>query len=284
MTDNGSSNRTNYHSHCSFCDGHAPIASFVEEAIRQGFVSYGISSHAPLPFPTRWTMNHEQMPDYLAEITRLKSLYSDQIELYAGLEIDYLNETSNPASPYFQELPLDYRIGSVHMLQASSGEYVDIDTRPEQFAENLHTYFDNNLRQLTTAYFEKQIRMVQGGGFDFVGHADKMLDNARYCQADITEQGWCKDLIRTYFEQIAAQAIPVEINTKKYLRAGIFFPDRRYFSLLKELHIPVLVNSDAHFPATISSGRPEALQALQEAGINTVLQLQQGVWQEVGIR
>ena len=45
-------NRTNYHSHCSFCDGKAPMEEFIKEAIRQGFSAYGISSHAPLPFAT----------------------------------------------------------------------------------------------------------------------------------------------------------------------------------------------------------------------------------------
>jgi histidinol-phosphate phosphatase (EC 3.1.3.15) len=28
----------------------APMKEFVVEAVRQGFTSYGISSHAPLPF------------------------------------------------------------------------------------------------------------------------------------------------------------------------------------------------------------------------------------------
>ena len=36
-----------------------------------------------------------------------------QLEIYAGLEIDYLDETYNASIPYFQELPLDYRIGSI---------------------------------------------------------------------------------------------------------------------------------------------------------------------------
>ena len=42
-------NLTNYHSHCSFCDGQAPAEEFVKSAISAGFTAYGISSHAPLP-------------------------------------------------------------------------------------------------------------------------------------------------------------------------------------------------------------------------------------------
>ena len=159
MTTDRPNNRTNYHSHCSFCDGKAPMEDFVEEAVRQGFAAYGISSHAPLPFPARWTLEAERMAAYLAEIDRLKAAYADRIELYAGLEIDYLNEQSNPASDYFQKLPLDYRIGSVHLIE-SRGKYVDIDTDAETFAENLRLHFGDDLRKLVTDYFDKLMRMV----------------------------------------------------------------------------------------------------------------------------
>ena len=32
------------------------------------------------------------------------------------MEIDYLNDDWGPANDYFQSLPLDYRIGSVHFI------------------------------------------------------------------------------------------------------------------------------------------------------------------------
>ena len=121
-------NLTNYHSHTSFCDGKAPMEAFIAEAVRQGFTSYGVSSHAPLPFRTRWTIDdREQTGLYLQEFARLKRLYGDRIELYVGLEIDYMDEDQQPANDYFQSLPLDYRIGSVHLLHSTQGEIVDID-------------------------------------------------------------------------------------------------------------------------------------------------------------
>ena len=64
-------------------------------------------------------MSKEDMPEYLQEIERLKHKYKDQIEIYVALEIDYLDETYNASLPYFRELPLDYRIGSIHFLPAS---------------------------------------------------------------------------------------------------------------------------------------------------------------------
>lgn len=276
-------NLTNYHSHCSFCDGRAPLEEFIKEAIRQGFTSYGVSSHAPLPFPTRWTMDKENVPAYLEEIKKLKQKYSSDIELYAGMEIDYLNEESNPSIAYFCELPLDYRIGSVHMLESLDGEVIDIDVTKERFSELLPLYFGNDLKALVNTYYDKLMRMVELGGFEIVGHADKMSYNAIYCQPDLLVQDWYDKRIHEYFALIAEKGLMVEINTKAYETTGTFFPNIKYFPLLKALRIPVLVNSDAHFPEKINSGRRHALQALRAMGITSVMELYQGKWREVEI-
>ena len=126
-------NLTNYHSHSLYCDGRAGMEDFVRFALSEGFTSYGFSSHAPLPFSTAWTMEWDIMDDYLSEFHRLKEKYAGRIELYIGLEIDYLNEASNPSIARFRELPLDYRIGSVHLLYTDQGEVVDVDETADTF-------------------------------------------------------------------------------------------------------------------------------------------------------
>ena len=60
-------NLTNYHSHCLYCDGRANMEDFIRFAISEGFSSYGISSHAPLPFSTAWTMEWDRMEDWGGE-------------------------------------------------------------------------------------------------------------------------------------------------------------------------------------------------------------------------
>lgn len=100
--------QSNYHSHCTFCDGRSHPEDFVRFALSHGFRAYGFSSHSPLPFETNWNMSKDEMPAYLAEIQRLKEKYDGRIELYAGLEIDYLDTTYNASIPYFRELPLIY--------------------------------------------------------------------------------------------------------------------------------------------------------------------------------
>lgn len=276
-------NLTNYHSHCSFCDGRAPLEEFVKEAIRQGFYSYGVSSHAPLPFPTQWTMEWEQMEAYLDEFKNLRQKYADEIELYVGLEIDYLNEESNPSVARFTELPLDYRIGSVHLLYDAAGEVVDIDCSPAVFKERVDRHFNGDVLRVIRMYFDRLFRMVELGGFDILGHADKMHYNASYYHPGLLDEPWYEALMKDYFSLVASRGYLVEINTKAYDSLGTFYPNSRYWELMKEYQIKVLVNSDAHYPERINAGRMEALRLLQAKGFATVAELHQGSWREVPI-
>ena len=177
------------------------------------------------------------------------------------------------------------RIGQLEELTAATDDdgIVDIDTSPERFAEMLSGRFGGDLRRLTTAYFDKLIRMVEAGGFDFVGHVDKISYNAERCEPGITSRGWYRDKARECFERIAARGLMVEINTKKYNACGVFFPNREHFGLLRELRIPVLVNSDAHRPELIDDGRHEAMAALREAGIREVIERVGNRWVPVEI-
>lgn len=276
-------NLTNFHSHCSFCDGRAPMEDFVKAAIEAGFSAYGISSHAPLPFETRWSLTTGRLLQYLEEFRRLKQKYAGQIELYAGLEIDYLNEAWNPAHTFFQGLLLDYRIGSVHLIYTEEGEIVDVDTNPENFRLLLHQYFEGDLERLVRLYYRATTRLVEGGGIDFIGHIDKVWFNAEYCKPGVTQEEWYKQIREDLFRLVAEKGIRIEVNTKAFLTKGCFFPGKQHFALIRQLGIPVVVNSDAHFPHLVNAGRREALEALKEVGFQTVSELHEGKWKEVEI-
>lgn len=276
-------NLTNYHSHSLYCDGRAGMEDFVRFALSEGFTSYGFSSHAPLPFSTAWTMEWDRMDDYLSEFRRLKARYAGSIELYVGLEIDYLNEESNPSVRRFRELPLDYRIGSVHLLYNDRGEVVDVDVPADTFRKVVDGHFGGDLERVVHLYYKRLTRMLELGGFDIVGHADKMHYNASCYRPGLLDEPWYNELVHTYFSEIAGRGYQVEINTKSYHELGTFYPNERYFSLLHDWGIRVQVNSDSHYPERINNGRPEALRALKRAGYETVMELHGGKWKETPI-
>lgn len=276
-------NKTNYHSHCSYCDGKAPMEEFVKCAVESGFTSYGISSHSPLPFYASWVLDSSAVHDYINDIEKLKRKYKGIIEVYAGMEIDYIDDGFNPASEYFQNMPLDYRIGSIHFIKTPKGDYMDIDTAPEIFQENLQKYYGGDLRKLTVDYYAASRRMVELGGFDFIGHCDKISLNAEHCSPGITKEQWYRKLITEYFELIASKGVMVEINTKRFTMKGCFFPAEEHFRAMFEMGIPVLVNSDSHRTHLINDQRDTALARIKAAGYTLVRELSGGKWIDVPI-
>ena len=92
------------------------MEEFVKLAICKGIISYGFSSHAPLPFSTKWAMKEEAFAAYLSEFERLKTVYGSEIELYFGLEVDFIPNCSDIDSKFFKDKSFDYLIGSIHYL------------------------------------------------------------------------------------------------------------------------------------------------------------------------
>ncbi|OAV73074.1 histidinol-phosphatase [Bacteroidales bacterium Barb6] len=278
---------SNYHSHSTFCDGRGTPEEFLRFALSNGFRAYGFSSHSPLPFETFWNMSKSDMPEYLAETERLKGKYGHRLEVYAGLEIDYLDGAYNPSIPYFQELPLDYRIGSVHFLPLSEvlteSNMVCIDGGFTGFDRAVEEYFGGNVRRLVERYYSSVQRMVATGGFDVVGHIDKVCMNGQLCHGFSFDAGWYRKAFADSLALVAEKGLMVEINTKNMLPKRQTYPRIQFYPLLREMKIPVLVSSDCHIPHLVNDGRAEALALLREAGFRSVRELVGGTWQDVGI-
>ena len=256
-------NLYNFHAHTLYCDGHAPMEDFVKEAIGQGFTHFGFSPHSPLQFESSCNMSRASVPQYLDEISRLKELYGSKLHIYTSMEIDYTDELG-PSSPYFDELPLDYRIGSVHFIPSflNPAEYVDIDGRPEWFIEKMHTYFHDDIEAVVRSFYAQSLKMVEKGGFDVIGHFDKIGFNAEAFKKGVTAEVWYDKLVLQLFDAIMDYHYVIEVNTKAWEQRGRFYPDVKFFGLLKKYDSTVLVNSDAHYPERINSGRFKALQLL----------------------
>jgi histidinol-phosphatase (PHP family) len=255
---------SNFHSHCTFCDGHSEPEEFVKAAIDAGFVAYGFSSHSPLPFKTFWNMDAEKMPLYIAEINRLKQKYSNRIKIYLGLEIDYLDDTYNASIEYFRQLPLDYRIGSLHFMPCggplTEANMSCIDGPYSDFETDVNEHFGGSIRRMTEKFFANSMRMVEAGGFDIVGHIDKIyMNGSRHPDFDINAEWYQKPFLKL-LDLVAEKGLTVEINTKYMQRYGWTFPHVDAYKELKRRNIPVMVNSDCHYTSLVNDGRDAAME------------------------
>ena len=254
----------NLHTHTQYCDGHAPIEEFVTEAIALGFTHLGFTPHSPVSVDSPVNMTREQVQEYFDEMERLRRAYGDRINLYTSMEIDYVGVGDGPASDYFLQLPLDYRIGSVHFIPALNNpdEMVDIDGKFPGFKERMGKHFDGDIEYVVKTFYSQMMAMVDEGGFEIVGHMDKIGFNASQYRDGIDEEPWYDKLVIDLFENIMDHHLVIEINTKAWLQRNRYYPNLKYFSMLKRFNAPVVVNSDAHYPTLLNSGRLEAIKLL----------------------
>ena len=254
----------NLHTHTQFCDGHASMEEFVVEAVAQGFTHLGFTPHSPISVESPCNMTKDDVAIYLNEMMRLRKAYDDRIQLYTAMEIDYVSVGDGPASDYFKSLPLDYRIGSVHFIPAidNPSEMVDIDGKFPAFKARMGHYFNNDIEYVVRTFFSQMMAMVEEGGFDIVGHMDKIGFNASQYLDGIDEEPWYDKLVIDLFENIMDHHLTIEINTKAWLQRNRFYPNLKYFGMLKRFNAPVVVNSDAHYPTLLNNGRLEAIKLL----------------------
>lgn len=268
----------NLHSHTQFCDGRAPMAVMAEAAAACGMTLWGFSPHSPLPNvaeqfgpqtvaqrfnrPSPCNMRADSVPAYLAEATRLRDEYDGRMRILTSMEIDFLGDEWGPHTNYFQQLPLDYRIGSVHFVPTQQGLLVDCDGSADGFRRNLAEYYRNDLRYVVEKYFGQQLKMLEHGGFDLLAHCDKIAANASAIQPDIEEHGWYQALLNEVFDRARDAGVLLEINTKSLDDRGRFFPHSRWWPRLAAAGHRLVIDSDAHRPERVNAGRPEALTLL----------------------
>lgn len=257
-----STDKYNFHSHTQFCDGRVPMAEMAAAAVGEGFLHWGFSPHSPIPIPSPCNMRREDTAAYFAEIDRLREEYAGRIELYAGMEIDYLGSSWGPADAYFRDLSLDYRIGSVHFIPGGEN-FIDVDGSPESFMKKMGIYFDNDIRRVVNAYYDSLCEMIQAGGFDIVGHLDKIGYNASCFSPGIEEETWYRNRVNEAVDLVIEKRLIAELNTKAWHTASRVFPKECFLPRLVEAGIPIIVSSDAHYPDRVNAGRLEGIALIQ---------------------
>ena len=258
-----STRQYNFHSHTQFCDGRADMQTMAEAAVACGMRHYGFSPHSPLPIESSCNMSQESVGDFLAEVKRIQSLPElASCRFYAAMEVDYLGEQWGPAIEYFQALPLDYRIGSVHFIPSQDGEYIDIDGSSERFTQRLKDNFRNDIEYVVHTFYAQTLSMINAGGFDIIGHFDKIAHNASASVKGIVESSFYSECIEPVLDAICSRRLTIEMNTKARTKFGFFFPSPEHLPRLMESGVQILVNSDAHYPDKINSSREEAFSIL----------------------
>lgn len=114
----------NLHAHSQFCDGRDSMSDIAKAGVDAGFEYFAFTPHSPVNIDSPCNMKSSRMDEYLEESSRLRDLYSSDMKILTSLEIDYLGDEWGPHVDYFQRLPLDFRLGSVHFVPNQDGVFL----------------------------------------------------------------------------------------------------------------------------------------------------------------
>jgi histidinol-phosphatase (PHP family) len=256
----------------------------VEEAIRQGFAAYGFSSHAPVPFETLWSMKKANLDRYYQEIKALKQQYQVNIQIYCGLEVDFIPGVVGPQSTFIKDDRLDYTIGSVHFVDAfPDGRHWEIDGTNVVFAQGLTQIFQGNIQAAVSRYFELTRQMVIQECPDVIGHLDKIKMQNKVTGLFSEEATWYQDEIKKTLQVIKESPALVEVNTRGLYKnkASAVYPGPWVLAQMHRLNIPVTISSDAHHPSEVSGYFTAVAQLLLDIGYREIHVLYNGTWEKV---
>lgn len=233
------------------------MEEMLSSAKKASFDIWGFSPHGPISIDSPCNMKKEDVAAYKNEILKLRRTFPE-INILAGMEVDFIDEINGPASKEVRDYDLDYVIGSIHFIPNQKGYYHDIDGSPERFIKTLQDHFDSDLNYVIKTFWDQTQRMIKAGGFDIIGHIDKLALNASFIDPDIENHKEYSQLASQTIQLAIKSGKDIEINTKHWEKYGRFFPHPRYWAQILSAGINMPINSDTHYAEKVESGILEA--------------------------
>ena len=275
----------NYHTHTKYCDGKGNPEEYIIEAINRKMPALGFSGHAPVPFKSFWNMTDNNFLTYLEEIRVLKEKYGRQIQIYLGIEADFIENIVKPSD--FDLHNLDYIISAVHYLFPENAEKPwDFIISPEIFNKGLIKYYNNNISRLIKDYYRQINLLIENEKPHVIAHIDqiqKFNKNNRYFSED---EKFYSDIVSETLKLAAEKQVLIEINTRGKLKnlTQNFYPSNKFLKKCFELNIPIILSADAHKPEEINSYLIEAAKTALTTGYKEIFILYDKTWQAVELR
>lgn len=273
------------HTHTEFCDGIGTVDEYCKSALDRGLISVGFSAHAPLPpsleIDSNWHLSMSKLEEYRDAVLTAKEKWRNRIDVFLGLEVDFIPGYISPSDDFFQKLGMDYMIGSVHCVLPASAdlhwarekygnELLCIDGTDEQFAYLIEHGFNGSAQKLVEAYYDSVRALCESGGFTILGHADLILKNNFGNRFFSKHETWYNDAIKKVADTIRGKDIIVEVNTGGMIRGRTSepYPHLEFLKLLRGAGVKVTVNSDAHKPVNVAGLYKAALDALRKTNFH----------------
>lgn len=251
--------RANYHTHTTFCDGDNTAEEMAVRALELGFDHLGFSGHMDEEIHMDW-------PAYVEEVSRLKQLCADRLDIICGVELDTLYDPACcPGAEYI--------IGSTHYLDVTPDGYSRaIDWSAEVSQRLCDDFFSGDWYAYCRSYYELEAQVVERTGCTFIGHFDLISRFNDQMQAfDETDPRYLTPVLET-MEYLVSTDVPFEINCGAHNRGRKeeLYPRRSLLKALSDFGGQILINSDAHQASCLNGSFDVAVQRAIECGFTHV--------------
>lgn len=261
-------------SHVGLCDSHTHTFrcghaggsddAFVRAAIDRGLAGISITDHLPfywLPAerhdPTL-AMSPDELPRYVDAVLELKVRYQGVIEVFLGVEADFVAGAEGALQDLLARYPFDIVLGSVHWLD---GWWVDA---PSSVARYRHG--EEEVENIWNRYCDSLIAAACCGLFDVLAHID--LPKKYGFRPLRPFAGRLPDVVAAVREGGCA----VEVSSAGRRRpVGEDYPAPDLLRALTAAGVPVVLSSDAHAPAEVGWGFEELVRDLADLGVSQSL-------------
>ena len=241
--------KNDHHMHTVFSDGAARIEEMAAAAIERGLTTITITDHMPLPFDNRYATRFDDLDRYRREIGLAKDKYAGQLEINAGLEIEFL-PSFTPWIQSIVDMGWDHLLVSVHNLFVNGEPHIVNGTRRE--FEILVAYSENNIENLCRTYYETMQMAVRTGWFDIVGHLDVIKKNNAGQAYFMESSPWYRSLVLETLDCVEKYKMKMEINMSGLNSpAKEQYPSRWIIQEAIKRDIPLVLSSDSHRPESL---------------------------------
>jgi histidinol-phosphatase (PHP family) len=259
-----------YHVHTPYCGhAHGKVIQYVHSAISAGLHEIGFSDHLGRYYLSKsqrrrywdWGMDENNIGRYYSELSDLQEIFSKDISIKIGLEVDYIEGAEELLQPLIDNFNFDFILCSIHCMPRINWEHLSSFSKS---TKTLHLYKE---------YFRLARSALHSPFCGSLAHLDFIWRNVPYPLS--SHDNILQEIAETVFTAARLNRC-IEINANGYIwskahsSTEAFDPFMFLIDQIQLYNAPVTLGSDAHDPMMVGKAFEDLVALLKSRNINTI--------------